>query len=114
MTAAALTFGPDSPVAAAEFVEVAWRSGRLGDAAAMMSALLAATPNERAYAVQRSFFEMLASAVGADAAATAGSDWSAEAENASAAAAALGEERDSGSIAYLTNAVIATVCCAAC
>lgn len=109
LTAAAVTFGPDSPVAAAEFVEVAWRSGRLGDAAAMMSALLAATPNERAYAVQRSFFEMLASAVGADAAATAGGDWSAQAENANAAAEALGEERDSGSIAYVTNAVSATV-----
>jgi hypothetical protein len=109
LTAAALTFGPDSPVAAAEFVEVAWRSGRLADAAAMMSALLEATPDQRAYAGQRSFLEMLASAVRADAAATAGGEWSAHADAASAVATALVEERDSDSIAFVTNAVRATL-----
>jgi hypothetical protein len=109
LTTAAVTFGPNSPVAAAEFVEVAWRAGRLGDAVAIMSALLDATPNERAYTVQRLFFEMLASAVSADVAATAGGDCSEYAEKARAAAAALTEQRDSGSITFVTDAVRATL-----
>jgi hypothetical protein len=54
LMAAGIAFGPNSPVAATEFVEVAWRSGRLVEASAMMSALLEATPDERAYAAQRS------------------------------------------------------------
>ncbi|GAB1811837.1 hypothetical protein [Mycobacterium sp. MUNTM1] len=109
LTAATLTFGPDSPVAAAEFVEVAWRAGRLADAVAMMSVLLEATPDQRAYAGQRSFLEMLASAVRADATATAGGEWGAHADDASAVATALVEERDSDSIAFVINAVRATL-----
>jgi hypothetical protein len=109
LVAAAVTFGPNSPVLAAEFVEVAWRAGRLGDAVAIMSALLEATPNEQAYGVQQLFFEMLASAVSTDAAATVGGDWSEHAENASAAATALTEKWDSGSIAFVTDAVRATL-----
>lgn len=54
-----------------------------------MSALLEATPNEQAYGVQKLFFEMLASAVSAVAAATVGGDWIEHAENGRAAVAAL-------------------------
>ncbi len=109
LTAAAVTFGPNSPVAAAEFVEVAWRAGRLGDAIAITSALLDVTPNDQAYAVQRLFFEMLASAVSADSAATVGGDWSEHGENARAAATALTDEWGSGSIAFVTDTLRATV-----
>jgi hypothetical protein len=108
-TAAALTFGPESPLLAAEFIELAWRSGRLADAVAIASALLEATPNQRAYAGQQSFLEMLASAVRADAAATAGEEWSAHADDATAVAAALSEEHGSASIGFITHAVHATL-----
>ncbi|MBT2568695.1 hypothetical protein J7I84_19820 [Arthrobacter sp. ISL-85] len=89
LTEAAVGQGPDRPLAAAEFVEVAWRAGRIGDARAILGVLLAQTPDEQAYADHRAILSTLASAVDVDAEAEAGKDCTLAADAAAAAASAL-------------------------
>jgi hypothetical protein len=108
LTGAALAFGPNNPVVAAEFVEVAWRANRLDDAVTISSALVDAIPKDLGYQTQRRFFEMLKSAVNADAVATAGGDWSSRATNLVATVDAFADDGNSGSIAYITDTVRAT------
>jgi len=72
LTAAAGELGPDHPVAAAEFAEVAWRAGRPADAEAVLRAVLAATPEQPVYRRTRALLELWALAAAADAAAGGG------------------------------------------
>lgn len=74
LTTAALELAPDAPLAAAEFAEVAWRAGRPADAATIMRAVVAATPNVPAYDRQRFLSEFLARAALFDVAAITGAD----------------------------------------
>lgn len=92
LTEAAVGQGPDRPFAAAEFVEVAWRAGRIGDARAILVVLLEGTPDEQAYADHRAILSALASAVDVDAEAAAGNNCGAATDAATAAASALRDE----------------------
>ncbi|BAJ32532.1 hypothetical protein KSE_67740 [Kitasatospora setae KM-6054] len=63
---AALELGPDRPLAAAEFAEVAWRAARSADAATILTAVLAATPDTPAYRIHRALVSLLAAAAAQD------------------------------------------------
>lgn len=99
--------GPDRPIAAAEFLEVAWRAGRPADTVAIIDALLAATPDEPAYAVKGLFFNVLASAARADAAAAVGAPWQAHAAKAVAGAEELRDVQDADRIKHVSDSVVA-------
>lgn len=66
---AAVELCPEYTLPAAEFAEVAWRAGRPRDAAAVMSAVLAATPEQPVYADRRSLARCIRAAAELDAAA---------------------------------------------
>ena len=107
---AALALGPERPIAATEFLEVAWRSGRMPEAVAVIDALLAATPNQPAFSMQRLFFGMLAGVVRMDAAAVVGDDrWSEHAITATDAADGLSQDRDLSAIGGVIDSVQAAV-----
>lgn len=89
LSEAAVQQGPDRPVAAAEFVEVAWRASRVDDARAILVVLLERTPDQQAYADHRSILSALISAVDVDVEAAAGNDCGMAADAATAAASAL-------------------------
>jgi hypothetical protein len=71
---AALELGPHGVSGAAEYAEVAWRAARPADAAALMNAVLEATPDEPAFTVHRALASLIAAAAAFDAAAAAGGD----------------------------------------
>lgn len=66
LEAAALDFAPEQPFAAAQFAEVAWRAGRPGDAASIMTAVMVATPETPAYQPRRALAHLLAAAADLD------------------------------------------------
>lgn len=72
---AALDLAPDRPLASAEFAEVAWRSGRPGDAAKLLEAVLAATPNQPSHRDYREILLAIAAAVEVDVAVVSGEEW---------------------------------------
>lgn len=76
LVAAALDLAPDWPLGSAEFAEVAWRAGRVEDAASVLQAILSATPDVPAYDGHRAFLELLLHATGLDLAAAATGDLS--------------------------------------
>ncbi|WP_374152849.1 hypothetical protein [Pseudarthrobacter sp. WHRI 8279] len=106
---AALRLGSDRPVEAAEFIEVAWRTGRLTDAVTIMNALLAATPDQPAYADQKLFFDVVAAVLQMDAGAIEGLEWKGFAEAALGGAAVLTQERDAGVIKKVADSAVASV-----
>lgn len=71
LTDAALDLTPDSPLAAAEFAEVAWRANRAADAASIMRAVRDSTPNVPAYDSYRALIQLFVTAAGVDLAAAA-------------------------------------------
>jgi len=73
-TQAALDLAPDAPIGSAEFAEVAWRAARPDDAAAIMHAVLDATPPVPAYDPHRSLSTLLLRTAEFDSAAAAGAD----------------------------------------
>ena len=106
---AALGLGPERPLAAIEFVEVAWRAGRLGDAVTIMEALLAVTPKQPAYAQQRVLLDMYDATLRMEAAATVADDaWSEHALVAREAVLLLTSDADSEHIKRLLASVEAT------
>ncbi|MEU7061683.1 hypothetical protein [Streptomyces sp. NPDC046197] len=68
LKAAAMELGPERPLGAAEFAEVAWRAARTADAAVIMTAVVAATPSTPAYRPRRAVIQLLAAAAAFDAA----------------------------------------------
>ncbi len=56
---AAIDLAPDSPLGSAEYAEVAWRAGRVVDAASVIQAVLGSTPNVPAFAGHRAILELL-------------------------------------------------------
>lgn len=104
---AALALTPERPLAAAEFAEVAWRAGRPGDAASIMAAVRAATPDQPAYDAARLLIDVIHASADTDAAATAGGDWHTAATRATAAAAALTSDHDDDITRRLAASVIA-------
>jgi hypothetical protein len=74
LTACALDLAPDHPIGSAEFVEVAWRAGRPGDARTAMVAVVDATPNTPAYADHRSLADAITAAAALNMAGATGSD----------------------------------------
>jgi len=95
LAAAALALTPEYPLGAAEFAEVAWRSGHADNAAAIMAVVLAATPDQPAYASRRLLVELIHATTNVDAAAAAGRGWVDAASRVYATAAALTDEHDS-------------------
>ena len=107
---AALELGPERPIAAVEFVEVAWRAGRLPDAVAIIEALLTVTPDQPAYALQQAFFDMYAATVRMEAAATiADGAWAGHAQAATEAVAVLSREPTPDTSRVLSRAWKATL-----
>lgn len=70
---AAVELCPEYTLPAAEFAEVAWRAGRPGDAAAIMAAVLDATPDQPVYADGRSLAHCIRAAAELDATTGGGS-----------------------------------------
>jgi hypothetical protein len=84
---AALEWSPEYPYQAAEFAEVLWRAGRVADAAAVMEAVLSATPDERVYAQRRAVIACFLAAAHLDADVVGGADVGPAAKRAAADAA---------------------------
>ena len=76
LLAAALDLAPDAPLGSAEFAEVAWRAGRVEDAASVLQVVLDATPDVPAYGGHRAILELLLHAAGLDLVAAATGDLS--------------------------------------
>ncbi|MEU1955676.1 hypothetical protein [Nocardia rhamnosiphila] len=72
LTAIAVSLMPDSPLAAAEFVEVAWRSGRPAVAVSVSATMLDATPTLPAFESHQLLVKLIHAAAAYDAAAVAG------------------------------------------
>lgn len=106
---AALALSPAAPLSAAEFAEVAWRAARADDAASVMAAVLAATPDQPAYASHRLLIELIQAAAEADAAAAAERDWTDAAARAATAAKALTDESDSDAVRRLVASTTSAV-----
>jgi hypothetical protein len=86
--AAALQCCPEVPYWTAEFAEVLWRGGRIGDAAAIVEAALDITPAERVYESRRAMLGCVLVAVRLDTQMQAGLDVAKAVHNATDGAAA--------------------------
>lgn len=91
---AAASLAPDFPLGSAEFVEVAWRAGRITDAVNLLRFLLDRTPTQPSHVDQRTILEALIAAALVDAEVAAGGDWNATADAAMVATAALAKGHD--------------------
>ncbi len=69
LTAAALDFAPDYPFASAEFMEIAWRAGRLADAEGLMASVTDGIPDQPAFLRQRAIARCFKAAASMDVAA---------------------------------------------
>jgi hypothetical protein len=94
LASAAAWLGPDYPLGCAEFVEVAWRAGRVTDALDLLRFLLDRTPTEPSHADQRAILEALIAATLVDAEVVAGGEWGTATDSAIAATAALADGHD--------------------
>ncbi len=66
LTAAALDFARDYPFASAEFMEVAWRAGRLADAEGLMASVADSIPDQPAFLRQRAIAHCFKAAAATD------------------------------------------------
>jgi len=105
---AALDLAPDHPFASAEFAEVAWRAARPSDAAHLLSAVLAATPDQPSHSVHRQILNTIAAAIAVDIAVIAGGDWSRVAADAIKQADMLAEGHDPDYATQLSASVTAS------
>lgn len=105
---AALDLAPDYPVGSAEFVEVAWRAGRLSDAVAIVSAVTEATPNVPAFDRQRAIAQLLFHASEFDVVADGGYDLDAPANALAVDIGALADQ-DSEELVTLLRQVLVRV-----
>ena len=69
---AAVELGPESVLAAAEFAEVLWRAGRLGEAVLLMQGVLEEIPDEPAFGSHRALSQLIEASAAVDAAAADG------------------------------------------
>jgi hypothetical protein len=94
---AAVELCPEYTLPAAEFAEVAWRAGRPGDAVAIMTAMLDATPDQPVYADRRSLARSIRAAAELDASANnpgRAAAWDRAVEACKALAATVDPEED--------------------
>lgn len=107
LTEAALDLTPDQPLAAAEFAEVAWRSGRPAIAATIMASVEAATPDQPAFSARHLLVNLVHAAADVDADASGGRDWRSAAGRVATAVDALATETDSDVVRSLCDHVTA-------